>query len=69
MAPLVELTDTIEQADNKLASDINTTLVCRDLIDCLDGVDNNERIHVTGQLVKLLEIISVSLEPCFIHVE
>jgi len=48
LAPFIELTDLIEQADDKLAGNVDATFVCCDFVDGLNCIDNNKSIVVRG---------------------
>ena len=69
LAPLVELTDSVKQVDDQLASDVDATLVGRNLVDSFDWVDHYKGFRVGSQCVKLSQVCCVSFERAFVHVE
>ena len=54
LAPLVELSDSIQQIDNQLSRNINAAFVCLNLVDGFDGIDDNQRVYIRQHIVQLL---------------
>ena len=54
LAPLIEIFNPVQQRDDKLLCDIDTTFISGDLVDCINSINDNQAILVIQQIINLL---------------
>lgn len=59
LTPLVEIFNPVQQRDDKVSVNVNTSLVCSDFINRFDRIDYDKRIIVSSELIDCLQEFSL----------
>ena len=59
LAPLVKIFDPVQKGYDEVPVDLDSSLVSQDLVAGLDGVDDDERVVILDQSIKILDKVSL----------